>query len=504
MDDEQLRAAALGAYQAGPEAVVALVQQVVGEFRHQVETLTARVSVLEAENAALRAEVRHLRARLAKDSHNSHLPPSSDGPGGPSAPVRVPKSLRERGGRRPGAQPGHPGHTRQLVAEPDLVQVHQPASCTGCGHDLTDAPVVSTERRQVVDLPVVRAHVTEHRAQTRRCPGCGRANAATFPVGVDGALQYGPGMAALAVYLHQEQLVPVERTGRILGELFGYRIGGGTLERMVARCAEAVGEVVAAIKQAVIAAPIVHVDETGLSLGRSRAWLHVGSTRALTYYGVHPRRGQVGIDAVGLVPLARGTLVHDGWRPYWRYPRCAHALCNAHHLRELTFVQEKCEQAWAGQLAALLREIKRAADRARAAGATALGAAEQAAWTTRYRALVAEGTRLNPSGPPRGGKRGRPRRSAAGNLAQRLQQYDDATLAFMRDLRVPFENNQAERDLRMMKVRQKISGCFRTQRGADQFCRMRSYLSTLRKQGSPILAALTNAMRGTPLVPALA
>lgn len=501
MDGPSLREEVVAAYAAGPEELVGLVDRLVAGFSEQLAGVTARVTALEVENAALRSEVRALRGRLAKDSHNSSKPPSSDGPG---TPKRVPKSLRGTSGRRPGGQPGHAGHGLTFVEQPDAVVVHQPSACASCGHELASAAVLRTERRQVIDLPVVRAQVVEHQAQTRGCPGCGQATTAPFPADVPAPVQYGPGVATLAVYLHQEQLLPVERTGRVLGEVFGCPIGNGTLERMVARCADAVAGIVAAIKQAVIAADVVHADETGLSLSGKTAWLHVASTARLTWYATHRKRGREALDALGVLPAVRGRVVHDGLWSYWHYEQCAHALCNAHHLRELTFVEEHLKQAWAGRLKTLLLEIKEAADRARTDGVPTLPPAAQQCWAARYADLVAEGLRLNPPAPPTGGKQGRPRRSPAGNLALRLATHRAETLAFMTDLRVPFDNNQAERDLRMMKVRQKISGCFRSMTAIERFCHLRSYVSTLRKQGLPILASLADAVRGHPPVPALA
>jgi transposase len=500
MDTTTLREQALGAYAGGPDAVVALVEQLVAGFGERLEGVVARVAALEAENGALRGEIRALRGQLGKDSHNSSKPPSSDGPG---APKRVPKSLRGKSGRRPGGQPGHPGHSLTLVEPPDTVVVHRPASCGGCGQGLEGAPVLRTERRQVVDLPVVRAQVVEHQAETRGCPRCGQETQAPFPADVAAPIQYGPGVATLAVYLHQEQLLPVERTGRVLGEVFGCPISGGTLARMVARCADAVTGIVATIKQGVIAAAIVHSDETGLSLGGTTVWLHVASTDRLTWYAVHPKRGRAALDALGVLPAVRGRVVHDGLWSYWQYDQCDHALCNAHHLRELIFVEEHLKQPWASGVTTLLLEIKEAADRARADGLAALPPEAQRRWVARYETLVAEGLRLNPPAPPTG-KVGRPKRSQAGNLALRLSTHQAETLAFMTDLRVPFDNNQAERDLRMMKVRQKISGCFRSMAAVDRFCQIRSYVSTLRKQRLPILASLADAFRGHPPIPALA
>ena len=500
MDTPSFREDVLAAYAGGPERIVGLVERLVAGFGEQLERVVAQVAVLENENTALRSENQALRGRLEKDSHNSSKPPSSDGPG---TPKRVPKSLRGVSGRRPGGQPGHPGVSLTLVEQPDAVVVHQPSACTACGHDLAAAPVLRTERRQLIDLPVLRAQVVEHQAETRTCPGCGQATTAPFPADVRAPVQYGPGVATLAVYLHQEHLLPVERTGRVLGEVFGCEISGGTLERMVGQCADAVADVVTAIKQAVIAAAILHSDETGLSLNGKPAWLHVASTDRLTYYALHPKRGRKALDALGVLPTVRGRVVHDGLWSYWHYEHCAHARCNAHHLRELTFVEEQLKQPWAGSLKTLLLEIKEAADRARADGVPALPPEAQQGWTVRYTDLVAEGLSLNPPAPTTG-KIGRPKRSPAGNLALRLSTHQAETLAFMTDLRVPFDNNQAERDLRMMKVRQKISGCFRSSTAGARFCQIRSYVSTLRKQGLPILASLADAFRGHPPVPTLA
>jgi transposase len=497
MESRSLRELALAAYAAGPEAVVGLVEQLVVGFEEPLERVAARVTAVEAENTALRAEIQALRGRLGKDSHNSSKPPSSDGP------KRVPKSLRGKSGRRPGGQPGHPGHSLSLVEQPDQVVVYQPETCRGCGQDLGSATVLRTERRQVIDLPVVRAQVVEHQAETRGCPGCGQQTTAPFPPEVRAPVQYGPQVATLAVYLHQEQLLPVERTGQVLGEVFGCPISDGTLERMVASCADAVSGIVEAIKQAVIAATILHSDETGLSLNGKTAWLYVASTDQLTWYATHPKRGRKALDALGVLPAVRGRVVHDGLWSYWHYEQCTHALCNAHHLRELTFVEEVLKQPWAKQLKVLLLEIKAAAEQARAAGLPALPVAAQQDWTARYEALVAEGQRLNPPTPTTR-KVGRPKRSQAGNLALRLTTHQAETLAFMTDLQVPFDNNQAERDLRMMKLRQKISGCFRSSAALDRFCQIRSYVSTLRKQGFPILASLADAFRGQPPVPSLA
>jgi len=482
MDTEIIRAQVLRAYQEGPEAVVSCVGTL-------LSALTARLTALEAENA-------RLAARLGTTSHNSGKPPSSDGPGVKPHPT----SQGGRSGRPSGGQPGHTGHTAQLVATPDAVEVHAPAQCGGCGQSLAGIPVLRRERRQVVDIPPITARVIEHQAQTLCCPQCGTETSGAFPPEVAAPVQYGPGVATLAVYLTQEQLLPLARTRAVLAEVFGCPVAEGTIERAVATCHERLAPVEAAIKQGVLSAPVAHFDETGVHVRDTLAWLHVASTPRLTFYAVHPKRGRVAMDALDVLPQFRGRAVHDGLSSYGQYAQCAHALCNAHHLRELTFVEEQLGQGWAATLKGVLGEGKQAVDAARARGETGVSEEVRQELTRRYDAALEEGARANPPAPPTG-TRGRPKRGKAGNLVDRLRTHKEATLAFLSDTTVPFDNNQAERDIRMTKVREKISGCFRTPTGGARFCRIRGYISTLRKHGQPIFAALRQALSANPLLP---
>jgi transposase len=504
MDAASIRTKTLEAYRHGPEAVVALVARCLAELAAHLEGVSARLAALEAENATLRAQCAGLeaenvalRARLGTSSRTSGKPPSSDGPGGKPHP----KSQRRPSGRRPGGQPGHVGHTLPLVDAPDEVQVHTPTHCQACGQSLQAVPAVRRERRQVVDIPLVRARVVEHQAETKRCPGCGAQTSGEFPAGAAAPAQYGPRVATVAVYLHQEQLLPLERTCEVLAEVFGCPLSEGTLVRAVGQCHAHLAEVEATIKRGVAGASVAHFDETALNIGGRTAWLHVASTPRLTFYATHQKRGHAALEAIEVLPQFRGRAVHDGLPAYWQYGACTHALCNAHHLRELTFMAEQLGQAWANDLQAVLREIKHAVDAARGQGLTGLSAEMTREFDARYDAILAAGLQMNPPPEPTG-QRGRPKRGKVGSLLERLRAHKDATLAFMQDFAIPFDNNQAERDIRMTKVRQKVSGCFRTTTGAGQFCRIRGYIATLRKQGLPILAALGKAMAGAPPLPA--
>ena len=466
-------------------------------------TPEGETALLRAENAALReqvaalmARVQELEGRLAKDSHNSGKPPASDGL------ARKTRSLRRRSGKGPGGQLGHRGETLRLVATPDVVVEHRPAVCMDCQGPLgEDAPVVLRERRQIRDLPPVRLRITEHQALHVQCPACRAVSVGAFPVAAPSRAQYGPHLRALAVYLVEQQLVPYGRVRELLADLCGAHLSLGTLVAWVRQGSTALAPVEAQIKAALCRAPVLHSDETGVRQAGHLAWAHVASTDRLTHYAIHPKRGREATDAIGILPTYTGVSVHDGWKPYQANTACRHALCNIHHLRELTFMEEQYEQAWAKDLKHLLLEMRAATQRAQREGAVHLHAAERADFVARYDALLAAGLAANP--PPQRGprRRGRLKQSPVRNLLERLWLGRDHVLAFLDDLTIPFDNNQAERDLRMLKVQQKVSGCFRSEHGALAFGRIRGYLATLHKQGAALLAALETVFTGQLVYP---
>lgn len=388
----------------------------------------------------------------------------------------------------------------RLRENPDQCETHTVTQCAGCGQDLQAQPATHYERRQVFELPPLSFVVTEHRSEAKTCGHCHARTQAAFPANVTNVVQYGPRAQAVAVYLRDYQLLPQARTSECFADLFGHRLSPGTLGTAQQSCAAALVEVEARIKAGVQAAAVAHFDETGLYVAGQRHWLHVASTPRLTHYATHTKRGAAATTDIGILPKFHGIAVHDAWAPYWQ-AECTHALCNAHHLRELTALVEQGGQAWAQSLQDLLREIKRTVATALASGAEGLAAATHEAFFARYEALLTEGLMLNPAATQRIGQRGRSKQSKARNLLLRLQQRQAEVLRFMTDFRVPFDNNLAERDLRMMKVQQKISGCFRAITGAQAFCRTRSYISTVRKHGLNVLSALEQVFTGTPFVP---
>lgn len=458
--------------------------------------LWAENQVLRQQLAVLEARVKELEARSAQNSRNSSKPPSSDGLQKPR-----PKSRRKRSGRKSGGQSGHKGETLAQVDPPDHIRVHELSECDYCGESLQELEADAVERRQVFELPPVRVEVTEHQAEIKRCPACGETSRSAFPVGVAQPVQYGPQLKATAVYLTRYQLLPLQRTQEVFGDLFAHRLSEGTLGTATAACFEQLAEVEEAIAERLRQSPVVHFDETGVRVEAQTQWLHTASTAEFTHYGVHAKRGTAAMDALGILPTFAGTAVHDHWKPYFQYS-CAHALCNAHHLRELTYVHEQYGQGWAKDLKDLLLEAKAVVE---ATPPNALRAQSKRCRTIerRYDAMLAQGLAANPPPPAASApkKRGRPKQSKPKNLLDRLRDYKPQVLAFLTDPLVPFDNNQAERDIRMTKVRQKISGTFRSQHGAQSFCRIRGYISTVRKHQLNVLQALKSTFLAQPLTP---
>lgn len=456
--------------------------------RPSYEQLAALVVEQAAVIEELRAEVVELKRRLAQNSQNSSRPPSSDGLSKPP-----PKSLRRPSGRKPGAQPGHRGAHLEKVAVPEEVIDHLPSICAGCQGDLSGGEEVGYLARQVFDLPEIRLRSSEHRAHTRRC-ACGHETTATFPDAVSAPTQYGPRVRALGLYLVSYQHLPYARAARLLSDWLGAPLSTGTLAAFLARGAEDLGPFLDEIHAQITAAPVAHFDETGARAAGRLRWLFCAATEQATFYSLHDKRGFDGLDHAGVLPDFTGVAVHDGFKPYRNYTHLQHALCNAHHLRELLGVIEQRpddpQQAWAVQMDKLLRELQASVRDARASGQRGLDPGQLVGYRESYAQIIALGHQTNPAATTPTGKRGVIRQTPAHNLLVRLDIYRDDVLRFAHDFRVPFDNNRAERDIRMVKLQQKISGCWRTVTGAEQFLALRSYLSTAAKQREPIAHAL--------------
>ena len=463
----------LAIYEAGPDVVVEL-------FMKQEQMLQS-----------LRERIEKLEAQLGKNSQNSSKPPSSDGL------KRKNRSLRTRSGRKPGGQEGHKGSTLSFCEKPTEVKDCPAKECSHCGHDLSSQEALIYEKRQIFEWPEVHLKVTEYRSEIKACPVCHAETKGKFPEEVKQAVQYGSHLKGLAVYFNQYQFLPYERLGEVFEVLCGQSISEGTLFNAVQSCGENLSEFEAVAKEMLKNVEVLHHDESGMRVEKKLHWVHSASTADWSWYQVHAKRGQEASAEIGILPEFAGILAHDHWKPYFQYS-CVHALCNAHHLRELKFVEESYQQAWAGQMAELLREIKNAVE---ACPNAALSVGEIANFEKSYGEILEAGLAVNPLPEKPEKKRGRQKKSPARNLLERLSQYRPEVLRFMHDFRVPFDNNQAERDIRMVKLYQKISGCFRTMAGAQTFCRIRSYLSTLKKQGFNLINSLAQAIQGQPVIP---
>lgn len=481
------REEALEVYYRGPEAVVDIICE-----------LSRQIIELIEDNRQLRVRVEALENRLAHNSRNSSKPPSSDGYQKPN-----PKSLRKKSGRKPGGQKGHEGHTLERSENPDHVQLHKVEGQCECGHNLRDEKIKGIESRQVFDLPEIKIEVTEHCSEIKVCSKCGMEHKGCFPDEAITTVQYGNRLKAMVVYLRGYQLLPYQRMAELFEELFECTISEGTLDTILRDGSGRLEETVQGIAEHIKGAKVSHHDETGVRVKGKLQWLHISSTQDATHYGIDEKRGTEGMNAIGIVPDIRGRMIHDGLAAYFQYQECLHGLCNAHHLRELIFVDEELKQSWAQDMIECLVKIKDKVQEAKDQGRENLTQWQETYYTNRYELIVKKGKRANPLKDLTRSvnkTRGRPARGKARCLVDRLDEHREETLAFMHDFDVPFDNNLVERDGRMAKVQQKISGTFRSVEMAKAFCRIRSFISTVRKRSLNMLESIETIFTASPLM----
>ena len=459
-----------------------------------VASLRAELAESQAALAEARVRIDELEARLRQTPRNSSRPPSSEGLQKPP-----PRSLRKKAGRRPGGQDGHAGATLAQVAWPDREVRHEPACCGCCGAGLGGRPVTVVERRQVFDLPEVTVTVTEHQLIEREC-GCGYRTKGASPEGAEAPVQYGPRIAAIIVYLYIGQFLSKQRTAQALAELFGIPLSSGTVAGITARAAGRLGGFLEHARGQIADSEVAGFDETGFRVEGRLHWVHCARTGKYTLLTVHPKRGTEAMKAMGVLPSFAGVAVHDAWAPYDTYTTPDHQLCCAHALRELQAVTDAAPQGqwcWATQAAEALTAMQALASEAISQGRDAMDPSALAAQVRLYRSAALAGASQTAA------------RSGAlmkkhNALARRLLDRQDDYLRFARDWRIPPDNNGSERDIRMIKLRQKISGCLRTLTGARQFCAIRSYLSTAAKHGLSFFGALVMLTENRPWIPSAA
>jgi transposase len=473
-------------------------EQLIELAKSDPEVIADLVLALWDRVEALEAKV----AQLERNSRTSSKPPSSDSGNFTNPPK--PKSLRGRSGRKPGGQKGRRGDTLERVTDPDYVVEHRLDAndrCPKCGVAMeeTDEELVAEqcECRQVFELPAIRLEVTEHRAERRGCHQCGMKVTATFPAGVVAPVQYGQRVRATALYLAAYQLVPYHRLSEMFADVFAAPLSVGTLSNFIRRGGTQAAGAMTPVREALVGAEVAHADETGCRVKGKRHWLHVFSTPKLTSFHIDAKRGHEGMNRPGLLERFRGRLVHDFLSSYYRL-FCEHFLCGAHLLRELTYLHEEMDQPWAKDMIELLLEAKKLRERenGRAPGARhIIGEQTSQRIRSRYCEIVLAGLAINPEPPPTPNRRGRVKRGKALNLLIRLEDRYEEIMGFFEYEGVPFDNNQAERDLRMMKTREKISGTFRSEDHAVHFADIRSVISTARKQSRNLINTLSEMLR---------
>jgi transposase len=463
-----------------------------------LEKQVERIPFLEARLAALEAQV-------AKNSSNSHKPPSSDGPG---KPPRT-QSEREKSGKKPGGQGGHSGSTLKKSLTPDHRVRHSVRQCGHCNLDLSLVGPSSVEERQIFDLPSMKLECTAHEVEKKDCPGCGAHTQAAWPdllARETSAAVYGPNLRGFGIYLTAGQLLPYGRASDVIKDLLGQSISQGTLVSWTGKASHSLASTEACIKDALATSlGAVNFDETGIRSEGKGSWLHSASNEWFTHFSFHEKRGGEAIEDIGILPRFRGIAIHDRWAPYFQFEDCAHGLCGSHLLRDLRFIMEQEREPWAKAMRKCLRKMNEAVKKAKANGQTRFNAQTIDYWEAKYQRILKRGLLFHAGKNEtegvlaKPGQRGRKKQREGKNLLDALDRRREWVLLFLKDFSVPFTNNRGEQDIRMTKVKLKISGCFRSSAGARHFCRIRGYISTARKQGWNVLDAMKSVFLGSPL-----
>ena len=464
----------------------------------QNENLTASVAELTDTVDKLKQTIVELREHLNKNSCYTSKPPSSDGLGKPT--VKKDRSLREASGKKQGAQEGHEGVCLSIISNPDHTENHMHSDCEGCPyHDACLEKACIKETRHEIDA-VVTVDVTAHNLfSVPECPLHGGSRTGHFPADIKAAVQYGKNLQAMVVAFNTVGAVSINRTHEILSSVFNIPLATGTIKNMVTRCADSLKGTHEKIRLKMTTRGLIHCDETGTRVDGKTWWVHNASDRDYTYLTINKKRGRIGMDEAGVLPHARGIIVHDCWGSYWQYPDVTHAICCAHLLRELNGVIENHpEQTWAPKFRRLLLDMKKSRDEAVQEHRDELSSQQLSKFDTEYDDIIKTAYEENPLPETSAKKRGRKKKSKVLNLICRLDNYKASVCLFIKNLCVPFDNNQAERDLRMVKVKTKVSGCFRSEEGAQEYLTIMSYIGCANKHHINAFTAIREALNGNP------
>ena len=453
--------------------------ETIQELKEENEKLKEENRVLKSLVVALTAKVAELEARLNKNSNNSNNPPSSDGP------KRTVKNSRKPSGKPSGGQNGHEGSTKALKPNPDVIVELKPKTECECGGVILETDQYTI--RQVTDMRPIEVITLEYRAKEGICGDCGKVHKASFPPGVEGTVSYGEHIQAIVTYLTNYQLLPLKRTTELVGDLFGLRISQGMIVAAGQEAYENLAPAEESIKEELCDSEVVGYDESGMRVNGKNHWLHSAGTERCTFYAIHPKRGREAMDDIGILPNFTGTAIHDHWKSYYHYDNCAHGECNQHHLRNLKYLHEELGFDWARDMACLLLRIKEHVDLSKTFGADRLEQDDIEEYERIYREVLESAPKDEQT------------HIESRRMAKRLSDFEQETLLFMLDFNVPFTNNLSERDIRMPKTKQKISGGFRSSEGAKAFARIRGFVSTVRKRGKNVLDGLVEVFSGDPL-----
>lgn len=484
----------IDSYNDGVSEIISLMKELNMGLTSQINSLNHEIKSLREENLKLLIKNAELEAKLNKNSKNSSKPPSTDN-------HKKPSNSRTKTGRSTGGQKGHEGKTLLKVKNPDNIVDIKVKSCE-CGCCLSSVKG-NIQTRQVFDLPKITVNVTEYRTHETVCPICNKVHKTEFPKTISQPVQYGENLQALVVYLSNYQLIPLDRTTELIGALTGQKISQGTIVNITKKLYTKLEEFEYSLKEQLKKADVLHTDESGMRSQGKTNWVHTASTEHLTHFAIHEKRGTQATIDIGILPEFTGTMVHDHWKAYYFFKDCTHAECNAHHIRTLKGIHENFSHEWAQDMGSLLVKIKRQVDLLRETGYTEMPENDVRENFLSYKNIIFKGKKecLEKGSKILSKKTGKPTKTDAQRLLERLEKYDIETLSFMFDFSIPFDNNLAERNIRMVKLRQKISGCFRGNEGGDWFCRIRSYASTCVKNGVEVMEAFSDALKGDPFIP---
>lgn len=480
-------------FKQGLKAVIELVNSLyarINELNKKVEDLERKLSSEKSEN-------KKLSNQKSKDSFNSSKPPSTDG--FKKKNKKKTQSLRQKSNKKSGGQPGHKGTTLKMVSNPDVKVPITVSNCKDCNHHFIETEK-HTENKQVIDIPPLEIFVTEYEVEIGLCPHCKTKTIGDFPFCYKKDIQYGPNLKSYVVYENKYNFIPLNRIVESVRDLFHVSLSEGTVCNFIKEFNRIINKPVEVIKHGLIKSKIVGFDESGGRCNGKLNWFHVATNELLTYFSFHPKRGKKAMDSAGILPFFKGKAVHDCFASYYNYV-LEHVLCNAHILRELIFEKEENLQKWAGEMINLFLSIKLEVKERIESGKSKLSSKKIAQYEEAYDRILKKGFRKNPYSEKEANKKGKAKQTDTYNLLNRLRNHKKEFLAFMYDFEVPFDNNLSERDIRMLKVYIKISGCFRSLWGAESFCRIRSYLLTARKNGVCAYKAINDAFHHRPFVP---